>query len=141
MKIIRTLLSGATMFALCACSTNSPTGAPQGPNPVAAISTFTVTDLQAADADAVATNDSIAHTCYPALIQFVQSLPSSTGSTTVSGAFSAFQKGRDLRNVAAGGVPTYLTLGCGPLYAQVHADLLTFLAGVGAAGALPVLTP
>lgn len=92
------------------------------------LATFTVTDLQAADADAVANKDDIAHACYPALAQFILSLPSSNAQTTVVGAFSAFQKLRDLRNVAVAGVPVYVTMGCGPLYAQVHGDLLSFLA-------------
>lgn len=137
------LVFGIMGMALSACSTasagttpapaSSPSVSAPAVDPIQQISQFTVTDLQNADADAVSNNDTIAHACYPAMIQFIKSLPGSNGSTTVSGAFSAFQKARDLRNTVAAGVPTYLTMGCGPLYAQVHADLLTFLAG-GLAG-------
>lgn len=128
--MLRATLMIATVIlavSLSACTTPGSTDSVQ--SDVQAISQFTVADLQAADADAVATNDVLAHQCYPTLIKFIQSLPSSTSSTTVVGAFSAFQKARDLRNVAAGGIPDYLLVGCGPLYAQVHGDLLTFLAG------------
>lgn len=128
--ILAFVLVASFMLSGCAAAGGSPSASAQ--DPLRSISTFTVTDLQSADADAVAVNDTVAHACYPALIQFIQSLPSSTGGTTVVGAFSAFQKARDLRNVAFAGVPLYLTMGCGPLYAQAHADLLLFLAGTGA---------
>lgn len=126
MKLPLLSLLLASSFALAACSTPSIPGSPS-PDPIQQVANFTVADLTLADADAVASNDTVAHACYPALIQFVDSLPSSTSGTTVAGAFSAFQKARDLRNAAAGGVPLYLTMGCGPLYAQVHGDILMFL--------------
>lgn len=130
MKAI-TLLIPALFLALAGCAAASGGGpaASSGPDPIAQVAQFTVADLTAADADAVANNDAISHACYPALIQFVHSLPSSNAGTTVLGAFSAFQKARDLRNAVSAGVPLYLTMGCGPLYSQVHGDLLKFLAG------------
>lgn len=101
---------------LSACAGLSLPGAPgaSSDSSLQALATFTVTDLQAADADAVANHDDIAHACYPALEQFIQSLPSSNAQTTVVGAFSAFQKLRDLRNVAVAGVPVYVTMGAAP---------------------------
>ena len=136
-----TALISALALAGCAASiTPAPAGGvgasvAVGPapstDPLVQFANFTVADLNAAQADAVVNKDTISMACYPALVQFIQSLPSSNAGTTVVGAFSAFQKARDLRNVAVGGIPTYLTMGCGPLYAQVHGDLLTFLGGVG----------
>lgn len=129
MKKLALALAAAVLVA--GCSTIAPASGSSTPavDPIAQISTFTVADLQAADVDAVANGDQIAHACYPALEKFVQSLPNANGSTTVAGAFSAFQKARDLRNSVAAGVPIYLTMGCGPLYAQVHADFLAAIAG------------
>lgn len=142
MKLPLLSLLLASSLALVACTTPSTSASP-GPDPIQAVANFTVADLQVADADAVASRDVIAHACYPALITFVNSQPSSSSNTTVVGAFSAFQKARDLRNVAAGGVPDYLTLGCGPLYAQVHGDILMFLGKAVGVGALPlpIVTP
>lgn len=118
------ILAGCTStLTLPTISASDPEGS------IKNIENFTVADLQAADADAVTNGDNIAHTCYPALIQFVQGLPSHDPNTTVKGAFYAFQRGRDLRNVVARGIPDYVTIGCGPLYAQVHGDLLKFLGG------------
>jgi hypothetical protein len=101
------------------------------------LATFTEADLAAADADAVANNDVIAHACYPALTKFIKSLPNPGG--TVGGAFSAFQKARDLGNTAQAGVPTYLTLGCGPLVVDTE-TLLAKLAAMGAGAAGAVMT-
>lgn len=124
MKLQPLLFAALLPLCACACQTvgTNTDGSPES------LSQFTVADLKAADADAVANGDEIAHQCYPALEQFIGSLPSSNASTTVVGAFSAFQKARDVRNAVAGGVPQYLTIGCGPLYAQVHGDILAFLA-------------
>lgn len=130
-------LAAALSLSLGACTSLTGGGTTSAPDDLQQLATFTVADLQAADADAVANHDDIAHACYPALEEFIQSLPSSNASTTVVGAFGAFQRARDLRNVAVGGVPTYLTLGCGPLYAQVHGDILTFLAAVAPVGIKP----
>lgn len=133
------LLGGCAANAQTAASggTSSPSASATAPDPLVQLANFTITDLQAADADAVAHNDALAHACYPALIQFVQGLPNPS-SLTVSGAFSAFQKARDLKGALNAGVPNYLLIGCGPLYAQVHGDLLRFLGGAAVA---PLLAP
>lgn len=144
--VLCALLLAGSFLQGCANASASPaaatTTAQVSADPLAAvqkISQFTLDDLKAADADAVASNDAVAHACYPALEQFISSLPGANGKTTVVGAFSAFQKARDLRNSVAGGVPNYLVLGCGPLYAQVHGDLLMFLAGVVTINPAPAL--
>jgi hypothetical protein len=138
------LLIVGLAVALSGCASTAQVAAPAavassnftigGGDPIQQVATFTVADLQAADADAVSHNDKIAHTCYPALIQFVQSVQGSTSGTTVIGAISAFQRARDVRNGVVSGVPDYLTIGCGPLYAQVHGDLLSALAQLGVTG-------
>lgn len=121
---------GAGLLAGCSSLPSISVTLPSDPNgAIQAVAAFTISDLQAADADAVAHNDTIAHACYPALIQFVASQQGGLGDLTVRGAFGAFQRARDLKGTIQAGVPNYLTLGCGPLYAQVHADLLLFLAG------------
>lgn len=119
------------LLAACSTTTSTTTGPAGAINRVAS---FTVADLQAADADAVANNDQIAHACYPALIKFVQSVQGSSTNTTVAGAFSAFQKARDLGNQAQAGVPTYLTIGCAPLVVDTQ-TLMTKLAAIGVGSA------
>ena len=144
---MRKLLLIPLFVLLAGCQTAGAPPATDVPapasDPLTNIANFTVTDLQNADADAVAHSDAIAHACYPALIQFVQSVQGAGAGTTVSGAFGAFQRARDVRNGVASGIPDYLILGCGPLYAQVHGDLLKVLAGIGVSGVvpLPVLKP
>lgn len=101
-------------------------------DPLTALANYTTADLAAADADAVAHGDDVAHACYPALTTFVASLPTSTPGTTVAGAFSLFQKERDLRNVVAAGIPKYLLMGCAPLVTEVRGDFLSLLPGVPA---------
>ena len=131
----RLILAGALLLAvwLSGCAGVPAVGSGVAASPLAQIAAFTVGDLTAADADAVVNNDEIAHACYPALIKFIQALPQSGG--TVSGAFSAFQKARDVGNAARAGVPVYLMLGCGPLVVD-SGTLLTKLAAIGG-GVLP----
>jgi len=107
------ILCSLSFLVLGACSTYQGDTTVTPTASLAAFSAFTISDLQAADSDAVAAGDQISHACYPALITFVQSLPTSPG--TVSGAFSAFQKARDIRHGIEGGLPTYLKIGCAPL--------------------------
>lgn len=130
--LIKALVTGA----LSACTVATRTGtASVGTDPLSDLAKFNVADLQAADADAVAHNDQISHACYPALIQFVQSIQGGTPSTTVAGAFSAFQKARDVRLTVQGGLPAYLKIGCSPLVMDEQL-LLARLAVIGAGGAL-----
>lgn len=118
-------------LTLAGCTFSNPVALTQNSS-LSDLAKFTVADLQAADADAVANNDAVAHACYPALEQFVQSLPTSGG--TVAGAFSAFQKTRDLANGVKAGLPTYLKIGCAPLVMDEQ-QLINQLALIGAGAA------
>jgi hypothetical protein len=114
-----------TMLTACAGVTGNPVADLNAATATPAdnlqkLAAFTHTDLMNADADAVANNDAIAHACYPALDRFVTELQG-TATGTVSGAFSAFQRGRDLANKANAGLPAYLTIGCAPLFVDANA--------------------
>lgn len=144
---MRKALAVLSLIALAACSTAQTASTPPQPaslqDALGNISKFTVADLQAADADAVAHNDAIAHACYPVLAKFVQSLQGPTG--TVAGAFSAFQAARDLRLGVQAGLPVDLRLGCSALV-QDEVQLLIKLGLIGAGTAtlapvVPALLP
>lgn len=134
-------------LGVAACTQTLPAG-PAGQasaDPLGDIAKFTIADLQAADADAVAHNDVLSHACYPALIKFVGELQTQGSNLTVSGAFSAFQKARDLRRSVQGGIPDYLKLGCAPLV-QDEVTLLVKLGAIGAGSSVlgplaPALVP
>lgn len=110
-----------------------------GGGPLASLSAFTVADLQNADKIAVAAKDVLAHACYPALIVWIQSLPSASASTTVSGAVSAFELARVTRIglTGSGGIPDSVKLGCGGLLM----DEQTLLLRLGAMVATPLHLP
>lgn len=144
---MRIALATFLLFVLAACSSAQPSSTAPQPASVqdalGKISQFTVADLQAADADAVAHNDAIAHACYPPLIKFVQSLQGPNG--TVAGAFSAFQAARDIRLGVQSGLPVDLKLGCSALV-QDETQLLIKLGLIGAGASTlaplaPVLLP
>lgn len=145
---MRNLTATVALLALVGCASQSPAQssapAPALSDQLQKIAAFTLADLAAADADAVAHGDVIAHACYPALEKFVSGLPSPTG--TVAGAFAAFQKARDLGNQAQAGVPSYLTIGCAPMVVDTQ-TLLAKLAGIGAGSAalsgavFPIVVP
>lgn len=125
----------------------------------------TITDIQAANADAstvitpavVATSttpavpavlrDPIAAACYPALIQFLQSMPTSTPTTGTFIAVQLFQKQRDFVAQVQAGLPTYLKLGCAALLGD-EVQIFTAVLGMvgitvgtgGLAGILPATT-
>lgn len=139
-----------------AAAVASSTAADGTVDQLAVLAKFTVADLAAADADAVANNDEIAHACYPALSKFVQSLQPNvpgSGPQTVAGAFSIFQKKRDLLQSSGGKgslLPAYLKIGCAALVQdeKVFLAKLALIAAGGAAtggavlpfaGALPAL--
>jgi hypothetical protein len=132
----------ALFMLLAACSTSAvPVAGSPASDPLVNLANFTVADLTAADADAVAHNDVLAHACYPALIQFVKSNQPAAGAN-VAGAFSAFQKGRDLVGQVNAGLPTYLVLGCAPLVADVRAMAIKLAAiGVGTAATAGAILP
>lgn len=116
-----------------------------------------IADIQEADKDAAQlTNpndptsfkDPISHTCYPAAIKFLQSLPTATPTVGDRNLVQLFQKKRDLIAQIQAGLPTYLKIGCAPLIGdEVHIVVsLLGLVGVkiGAAaltGLFPALAP
>jgi len=107
------------------------------------IAQFSMTDLQAAQADAMRHNDALAMACYPVLEQWVAQLNAERMAPPV-GAFSAFQAARDGVKGASSGIPTYVKIGCAALFIDVRDDmvkLVGFLASIGikGAGALPVI--
>ena len=146
-KIISTVAAVA-LLAGCAGQGMPPVAGAAAPvDPVTALANFTVADLQAADTIAVASNDEIAHACYPALVKFVQSFPSVSGTQTVKGAVSAFELARSKRLQVQGavgsGMPNYLKLGCAALVQDETvfiAKLAAMAAGTAVAGpAAPAL--
>lgn len=140
------MISLVSALALAAC-TVAPPPATLPPDTsilgsLAAFQSFTVADLSAAYADAQSSGDVLAAACYPALIKFVQGFPAAPA--TVSGAFSAFQKARDVRHGLEGGLPDYLKLGCAPLVIdeqQLIARLALIGAGAAATAGSTLLVP
>jgi hypothetical protein len=124
-------------------------------NQIALLQAFTVTDLQAALADAQAQTppDTVSAACYSALIPIVQSnianpLPAGLGG------FQALQKARDLQNLISNiqsqnGPLAPLVTACAPLILSVQNVLVGLglkvgvVAGVAASGgvALPIALP
>ena len=102
-----------------------------------------ISDMQAADLDAstvitpatsttpAVVKDPIAHACYPAAEQFLQSLPTATAPTGQYVAIQLFQKQRDFIALIKAGLPTYLVLGCAPLFGDEVATLTQLLGAVG----------
>ena len=102
-----------------------------------------ISDMQAADVDAstvitpatsttpAVVKDPIAHACYPAAEQFLQSLPTATAPTGQYVAIQLFQKQRDFISLIKAGLPTYLVLGCAPLLGDEVATLTQLLGAVG----------
>jgi hypothetical protein len=108
-----------------------------------------VADINAADVDAGAlTNaqdptsvkDPIAHACYPALVKFLQTLPTATPTTGKFVAVQLFQKKRDFIAQVQAGLPTYLKLGCAPLLGDEVQTFISIMAMVGVKIAAPALT-
>lgn len=101
-------------------------------------------DIQAADALASAIDpvtkqmkDPIAHACYPAEIQFIQNLPAVPTSSAGLGPVQLFEMKRLAVILVKGGLPSYLVIGCAPLF-QDEANIFVKLAAmVGVAVAVP----
>src|SRR5580693_6403063 len=98
----RRLAPAVLALVLAGCGTN-PAGTASNPatgvTPAtlqAAVQKLTAADLQAADADAKAHNDTVAGTCYEALIPLVQNQASLLPGAAPQGAVSAFQAARDI---------------------------------------------
>lgn len=112
-------------------------------DPVAMLKAFTITDLEAAQADATSHADTIAATCYAELVTTVQNLPSA-GLPKPKGAFSAFQEARDVANGVKrlqGGLPQSLNVACAPLVLDASQTVLMLGARVGVAAAVPIALP
>lgn len=115
-------------------------------NPVQVLQKFTLTDLQAALADANAQTppDTIAANCYTELITVVQS-PAINPLPSGPGAFQLFQKARDLKALAdslqsRNGPLTALNIACAPLVMDVQTLLIRLgVIGGAIAGGLPPL--
>ena len=114
-------------------------------SPLQTLADFTITDLQAASADAKAQTppDVTASQCYDFLIAVIPSLQPSAQSFT-PGAVFAFQKARDLANGASGanGRLKNLNLACAPLVIDTQTVInKLLLLGAGIAGTGGALAP
>lgn len=135
---MKRLLALALAATLAACA-----GASGGSSPQQTLAQFTVADLQAADLDAKAHKDTVASTCYEALIPIVQGLGSGTVTAPV-GAVSAFQATRDLSNAALAIPSTIegLNVPCAPLVLSTQQTIVGLGALVGGtAAAAAALAP
>jgi len=120
------------------------------------IVTNVITDIQAADLDAgtvvipatattpATVNDPIAHACYPAAIQFLQSLPVIKPTTGTLVGIQLFQKKRDFIITLKAGLPAYLKIGCGALLGdevQIFVSMMGMVGVTVATGGLAGLFP
>lgn len=131
MKSILLMLGAltASSLALAGCQSGAPAQIGGSGSTLSDVVTFTVADLDNAEATAKANNDTLAIPCYPALKQWVESIPGAGSAMTVSGLASGFEAGRVTVNGVAAGVPDYVYTGCGPLYMKVHGQLLALIGG------------
>jgi hypothetical protein len=143
MRALRLLLIPLACALLGACSGVSiPTQLPAGtttPRPIsvsalaASLGQITHEDLLAAEADATAHGDVVAMPCYSYIdSSILPLLPGGADSMPVKGAFSAFQKARNVALLLQNGVPAQFQLACGPLLMDTQAGILRL--GVIAAG-------
>ena len=105
--------------------------------------TNVIADIMAANADASAiitpatattpavVKDPISAACYPAAIQFLQSLPVAIPPTGVLIGVQLFQKKRDFIAQIQAGLPVYLKLGCAPLLGDEITTFVNLMAMVG----------
>lgn len=136
-KTLSALVVLAGVAALAACAGPSTGSAPvsTAQNPLQALQSFTVTDLQAADADAATHGDTLAHTCYAALIPAVQD--AQVTAPQLKGAFSAFQASRDAATLVQAGIPQNINVACAPLVLDASATVVGLAAKLGVTLALP----
>ncbi len=150
---------GATLMALClpgCAQVQAPTGtqiasaapaAPQGPSdPIGQLAAFTVSDLQAASADAKAQTppDTTASQCYDFLAGVIPTLQPPTPGNIKLGAFIAFQKARDLANgtTSNSGFLKQLNIACAPLVFDANLTLARLgLVSAGTAATGGALAP
>lgn len=139
--------------AHAATTTKKLTPAQAQVNPLAVLQQLSVTDLQAALADAQANNDATTIPCWTALLAGVQAQQAAAPALP-SGVFSAIQKARDLKIQAANllapnGPLANLNVACAPLLMDANSTLAAFgiatgvVVGTGgiAIPALPGLLP
>jgi hypothetical protein len=122
--------------------------------------TNVIADITAANTDAsrimtpatatapAVVNDPISAACYPAAIQFLQSLPVATPMTGVLFGVQLFQKKRDFIALIQAGLPVYLKLGCLPLLGDEITTFISLMNMVGvkilplaATALMPALAP
>lgn len=136
------VMAGMALTA-CASVTQSAQSltAPSVATSLNQIGSFTITDLQNADAMAVAKGDAMGDACFKGLIGFVQTQQAQVNgaaSQTVSGAFSAFEAGRLAVNSATGLVSAAtlqpLETACGPLVVDTENQPALFLGQLAALG-------
>lgn len=159
LKPLRAALSAALLAAwLGGCALINPAAAPSSTssnppataassNPLQTLASFTLADLQAADAMAKANKDTVADQCFAYLITQVPAAQAQLGSvapSNVAGAFSAFEAGRTVVTNVQGfvnGVPTGLNTACAPLVLDAGGTLVGLAAKLGIALTLPVAAP
>jgi hypothetical protein len=121
--------------------------------------TGVIADINAADADAgtiitpavaatdttpavpAVVKDPIAHACYPAEVQFLQSLPVATAPTGTYVLVQLFQKKRDFIMQIQSGLPAYLRLGCAALLGDEIQTFTKSMALIGVTVAANSLLP
>lgn len=96
-----------------------------------------VDDINAADAIAVANNDTIAHACYPAEVKFLQSLQGLPKVPAGAGIVTAFEIKRVLGQIVKKGLPDYLVIGCAPLMQDEATIFIKIMGQLGIAISLP----
>ena len=128
------ILLSALTLAGCASLPTDPASEPQS------LTALATDDLTAALADAKAQGDEAAARCYAGLLELAKAQP--VPRTAVKGAFSAFQKARNLVRKTQRGSPVVerINLACAPLWMSVKGDIARVaidVLGIGA-GKLPV---
>jgi len=131
-----------SLLAACATSTTPPAAATPAPasappaDPLAALSKFTLNDLQHASAIGKAGGDKLGPLCYDWLAAQLQAQSSSDPNATVAGLISAFEKARLLQQAVSNGISQDFQIHCAPLLSDAQSNLLR----LGALGAGVVTT-
>jgi hypothetical protein len=139
LKVISITL--VVLLVFTGCSTMALTAnvkaAQSAPNPLAGLAAFTIADLQAADATAVAGGDLAGHACYPVLVQVIQQVQAqqkATG-TAPAGPISLFEAARVLVKTGPGsvqGLAQQVNVGCAALFVDSQVTIAN-IAALGAA--------
>ncbi len=113
-------LGGCSLFASGAGPNDTP--AASG-DPLGGFVSFTKADLEAAEANAIATNNTVMIPCPPALEKWLDSTVGQAGQLQVKGLFSGAVAGEAVVNNVQAGVPDYVYSACGPAYMKFHAQI------------------